>query len=174
MSLQIHHNPAIQPPRPRLPIPTHPPLTQQQRSLDPRLVDGAQLRNDALLVERRVGGPDAAEEVGFQVADGEGRGDEVEGCGGGEAGAVFGEEVEGRGPVWFVGGWGGEVEGEEDVVDGGVCIFGCTCGWCRGGGLVGCCWGVGGWGCDEDLVAVSGGTRQRGGLFLGRPMLVNE
>lgn len=78
----------------------------------------AQPRDHAALVDRAVGGADAPAEVGLEIADGDGVRDEGEGGGCGEAGAVFGEEVEGGWEVGFVGVWWCEVEGEEGVIDG--------------------------------------------------------
>jgi hypothetical protein len=48
------------------------------------------VRDDALFVEEGISRADAAEEVGFEVFDWEGRRDEVQSCAGGKAGAVFG------------------------------------------------------------------------------------
>jgi len=58
-----------------------------------------------------------AAEIGLKVFDGQDFGDEFQGGGSGHAGAVFGKDVEGWLPLWFVGrGWR-EVEREEGVVD---------------------------------------------------------
>jgi len=127
MPVLVHHDSAIQPPRLNPPVTPHGfAFAQYHGGFHCCLLYAPQPRDNALRVERRVGCADAPEEVGLEVANGEGRGDEVESGGGGEAGAMFGDEVERWGPVGFVRrGWC-EVEGEKDVVDGGFCVFGCA------------------------------------------------
>jgi len=88
--LLINHHPAIQPTRQNPPIPASPPITQHQSLNNTRLLHAPQLGYNALGIEHRVGVADAPAEVGFEVADGLGRGDEVESGGCGEARAVFG------------------------------------------------------------------------------------
>lgn len=94
-------------------------VAEAQAQVEGDLVDAREARDNAVAVQHAVGGAHAALEVACEGAHGERGRDEVEGCGGGEARAVFGEEVEGGGPVGGVGGWWGEVEAEEGVVDGG-------------------------------------------------------
>ena len=95
-------------------------VAQQQQSLagnQPRL---AQPGDDEGLVDDAVGVAHAAAEVGLELGDGQVVGDQGEGGGGGQAGAVLGEEVEGGRQVGLVRGGRGQVEREEGVVDGRV------------------------------------------------------
>ena len=85
-------------------------LTKSKRHLHTNLLHAAQTRFNALFIQQRVGSADAAAEVRSEVFDGKRRGDEIEGCSGGEAGAVFGEQGECGRPVCGVRGWGREVE----------------------------------------------------------------
>lgn len=144
--LRDHHPPI--PPR----LSTRRAVAQQQPSLGGDEARLCQPGDDAHLVDDAVGAAHAAAEVRLEVADEEGVGDEGESRGGGEAGAVLGEEVEGGREVDGVRGRGGEVEGEEGVVDGGFGGVDVV-----GGGAEGLGWG-GGFGVFAlvDAVAVSG------------------
>lgn len=88
----------------------NPSLSLHTRNL-PQGIDNATLSNN------RVCRADAPAEVEFQVCDGQRLGDQREGAAGGEAGAVAGEEGEGRGVLRGEAVGRGEVEGEEGVVD---------------------------------------------------------
>lgn len=94
MPILIHHDPAIEPPRLDPPItPCGLAIAQHHHGFHGCFFHAPQPRDNTFRVERRVGCADAPEEVGFEVAHREGRWNEVKGCGCGEAGAVFGEEL---------------------------------------------------------------------------------
>lgn len=124
-------------------------LAREQRRL-------AQARHHARPVDGRVGGAHAAAEVRLELRDGERVRHQGEGRRGGQAGAVFGEEVERRLEVRAVLWRGFQVEGEEDVVDGRL-LFDFFGGWWA----VWERWGEGGvWVLGlVDAVAVSGALR---------------
>jgi hypothetical protein len=117
MAVLINNNASIKPTRHAPSIRIDLAIAEQHGSLEFHFLDAAQTRDDALFVERRVGGADPPAEVRFELADRQRRGYEVQGRRGGETGAVFGEEVERRRPVWLVRVRRREVQGEEGVVD---------------------------------------------------------
>lgn len=126
-------------------IPPRHAITQKQGSLSVHHSSFVQAGNDAGGVDDGVSRADTPAEIRLEVGDGLGRGDEREGGGGGEAGAVFGEERERGEPVRGVGRRGGEVQREERVVDGweGVVVWfggrggGAGWGWGGVGGVLG-------------------------------------
>ena len=93
------------------------PVSQQEHRLARHQLRLPEPGHDPRLVDDAVGAAHAAAEVRLQLGHLQGVGDEGQGRFGGEAGAVFREEVEGGTELHGLGVGGREVEGEEGVVN---------------------------------------------------------